>query len=1427
METTYHHNTNWLLQVFLSSSLSSAGSDSQASISAQIDAFIEAMMKPYPVQHYIPIPQHKFQYFRLDTSGASQSKTPAAARAAPPASKNVTIAPAKRRKLNVAARSASHHDHDDGKHHSKRNKGHMQEQGRTVTSSPTPLQSRNDHHRSNVWSYDPKSNQNVQPVYVHTMTNKKKKNSATLPSTLYFYHHITMTRSHPHRATPTTNATWILQVGDIIAVEMAVDPTTSMMPAPIYTVAPKSKTSKSKAMNVPLQKQSPWYPFDRPWAPAQIVALYDERRSDNRTATTSAFPNRGPLHHDSLDERSENVLISTTTTTTTMMQVRWFYRPHDIPDDVVEELTESMRHDLFDEHCQKKKRQSLQAEYNQQATNLLQSGRQFIEVDEDVTEIKTSAALGRVVVTNTADPNGIEWNTYQDTYDNVNQLPILCRYLYNLVNYGGRNCLVQIHDEQFWRNDSSLNQHSSLTQSPYLRGLSCPKSYPGRIPLLFQAYVTGTHHLGSDVPSALTLHQNRLMLRKERFGDLDADDDDFTANIWPEELLSSSHSVDVSKLERSSKDRVITIVHDAASRKHRELLMSMQVKVIAKRCDPRATAKKSAADVQHWTLQVGDIVAMAYNGAHKCVRNDVRIHETNGSKKKRWFPFLGPWRVCQVLNIYRNIVVDKSGNCQSSGPTLLEVRWFLRKSELPSRVWEWMPPYHAEYKQDEVYESDVTDNGLPADHVLGPVALYIGEQSLVSNRKSERVPNNVPEAVCRCRYYYYQSMEQFQPLFCSESTPRRWFQQMIERGFKISPMTQACENLRQGIELGLDLRLSNETEFYRSLITMENELGPMAEDRFLNPYGERHKMNREYFLSTSVSPPWSKMSQPDFVCAESDRKSIRWTIKIGDMVAIEVPTSTSNREINRFYPFRVQWKIAQVLAIYREGVSQTADAPKDLAIQLRWFYRRSDHDVSLASTTKATIDAVYSSNDLNETSCYTADLLGPVVLFPGSEEDRSMFCSIKIWESVVPFMPMVAVFYAGHFDSIKKQKVTPPPFHDVVRSGIIISNHYDEEAANCVLRTLHYDVHDDIKIRTDRILVGQQVKDENMNPNIFVDTDDDISSTKGAPSTRRHGRTKAWTAIPPFHTDHANGIEYFSELEVTPPDDNYATECITNDELLKRIWTVKLGDLVIVHHELCAGRASYHTSADERIKVLSSVNKYFPFTVPWAVAEVVHIMRRKDSSNIDLEIRWLYRQNEISSRTIKDKRKSDLETEEICESDHYDEIEHINLLAPAQLYESPQNINIGNRYNGMPVVEFHCTRFWSVYRKSLKPIGGLKGRIERGRLQSKSVTRDHSLKAALISESSHQDSTPSPFEDKVSFSDAFKNVIHKLSLTDASKDAHINSSALIGRESERKEISSFLRSTINGNGQGSGNRATLFIAGPPGTGKTAVSVDIH
>jgi len=423
------------------------------------------------------------------------------------------------------------------------------------------------------------------------------------------------------------------------------------------------------------------------------------------------------------------------------------------------------------------------------------------------------------------------------------------------------------------------------------------------------------------------------------------------------------------------------------------------------------------------------------------------------------------------------------------------------------------------------------------------------------------------------------------------------------------------------------------------------------------------------------------------------------------------------------------------------------------------------------------------------------------------------------------YLPASSFYYAGKFDTVQNQKAVAVPLKDLIREGVESSSRLPNLGKEQLLKLLKTEALD-----TARLGASDQQPVYHRN----IDNEDKSRS----PSKKRNG-TETWTSVPAFHVDHSKGIEYYSELEVKPPRDKASVTIPLPAGSFETVWTVKLGDTVAVEHPACAGRATYYHGASlSNAQIRSATYKYEPFRVPWAVGEIVSIIKscstlEEDSlldNDIKLEIRWFYRENEWPGNSKVSAKANETECEELLESDLYDEIVASSLLARISVYEKARDVELSKSYLGMPEVEFYCHRFWSDQRKSLVPVGGASGRIARARAQSKFIGNDAALKASLAHISApasvaldpvtaflmSQESTPS-----VPWTEAFKSVIHKLSLTDASKEAYEDGSVLVGREQERRQIMSFLRNSIKGKSIDN-TKGSVFVAGPPGVGKTAV-----
>jgi hypothetical protein len=202
-----------------------------------------------------------------------------------------------------------------------------------------------------------------------------------------------------------------------------------------------------------------------------------------------------------------------------------------------------------------------------------------------------------------------------------------------------------------------------------------------------------------------------------------------------------------------------------------------------------------------------------------------------------------------------------------------------------------------------------------------------------------------------------------------------------------------------------------------------------------------------------------------------------------------------------------------------------------------------------------------------------------------------------------------------------------------------------------------------------------------------------------------------------------------------------------------------------------------------------------------------------DISNLKVEIRWFYRQGELS--TAPESYKTELE--EIFETDQVDECCADCILAPAKLMDRDKLHGPSQILQGMPVVEFICRRFWSVHRGSLIPCGGLSGRTQRAWIHSKYLGKDAELQTAFrrISANALPETTvdlPQSDSDLLPWRAAFSNVIKKLTLTDASDSSKFQGAGLIGRDKEQKQIFTFLRDAVCGKSK----IPSLFVGGPPG-----------
>ena len=299
------------------------------------------------------------------------------------------------------------------------------------------------------------------------------------------------------------------------------------------------------------------------------------------------------------------------------------------------------------------------------------------------------------------------------------------------------------------------------------------------------------------------------------------------------------------------------------------------------------------------------------------------------------------------------------------------------------------------------------------------------------------------------------------------------------------------------------------------------------------------------------------------------------------------------------------------------------------------------------------------------------------------------------------------------------------------------------------------------------------------------DAEDDDNNTREYQSIYR-----------PFRVDEFNLRAFYSEISVLPQCKIFRGGVYEPDSTSKN---VKVGDTIRVRFEGA---------------------KRLPYDCNWSVAEVVAIFEKFESKDeldrinksnptesrqkkFKIEIRWLYERRDISMSisTVDDQS----ELNEVFETDHCQVVDaRVAVLGHVQLVENIAHV----KNDGMDY--FLCTRFWSTKRRTLIPCSGLDGRMKRGMIYSTLGSEDDIKK-------------PLPFKNETTLNkesenwkDSMANLICKLTLKDASKNAYTSGEALVGRERELSQILSFLRGAFFEDRRSAGYKSSMFLAGPPG-----------
>jgi origin recognition complex subunit 1 len=839
-------------------------------------------------------------------------------------------------------------------------------------------------------------------------------------------------------------------------------------------------------------------------------------------------------------------------------------------------------------------------------------------------------------------------------------------------------------------------------------------------------------------------------------------------------------------------------------RKGTDCYSGVTVPVHLDKCASRFVSK---AHHETWRVAIGDIVCIHREGT-----------AIPGSKNKgpgQWHPFKVPWACCQVLTIYKK-----------GSEVNLEVRWFPRASTLDEGI---QSSLHCNFADDELLETVAVDSDIPATTVLGRVDLLLGHhpESVILKDKS----STIPTIRRRCRYFFYESLRRIQPIFCGDPLPRMWHQRLLARGLKASPLLQQKE-LTYCCE---QLLLTGE-EAWSSFADLQSGELNVANDETSVIWSDGVE---DLLLIAHLKPPWHHYVDADNVCHVDDREAQVWVVRVGDIVAALHEDSKFHRVFadtdHRYFPFKVNWCPCQVASMSRIGGV--------LRLEVRWLLGSSDLSGNTPLPQDSFFDLVYESTSSSTSFLSCDSLLGP------------LWVASQVPVSIPPFLPHCVLVYGGLW-SCEEQVMVCDHFTmaSMVERSIKACRTYDTRVDKVLLQkqvlNLHMSKQGD---ESHPFALADQFNDV---PSLtestsgFADGEgsngDDSSFAEASPSRKVASHPlgsidRVSTSVYPFHLDKSARRAYYTEMDIIPP---YCTYACHDDNHGKELgpWKVKVGDIVVVRYKHGAGKAFFDVNKER-----NHVNH--PFVTGWAVAEIVLIWRTYDaetdlplvgsdmespkchqSGDLDLEIRWLWRRRELPGLS---KPGAPSLCEEVFETDHIDRCTAESVLAPAKVHFSTDAYVRTALYElGMPVVQFRCSRFWSFHRKSVVPFAKSTGRLARSRMYSACFSQDHVLKDALERFEARQEDVlritdcGAACDDEnydPTWKDAFRMVIQKLSVSQASTDAFEKGATLLERDRERNEITSFLRGAIQSamKSETSGSKSpSLFIAGPPGTGKT-------
>jgi len=856
---------------------------------------------------------------------------------------------------------------------------------------------------------------------------------------------------------------------------------------------------------------------------------------------------------------------------------------------------------------------------------------------------------------------------------------------------------------------------------------------------------------------------------------------------------------------------------------------------------------------EKWTVRIGNVVAFSTN---------------DDCPSYSWDPFQIAWNVGQILHIY----ADENNTLQ------MEILLFYRSHQLD---------VEPEFKQPKFLFWSKELMTVQADKLLGPVHLI--NPDTLSGQICEKTDIPIIHFDNSFEVIFQKKKLEIKKKKYTRSKWGSWHHSLIKKDLiknkeYVSAMTiLIAERKDEEIFIRNSKIIIPNIDIVKKVIAKVSASSSTKKRKKSNYPAAKEKQKRKNNKNKDKSPKIispatqieaseesesglelkkSASKQPHILSSRTidyfrsavtkvPNSSVEWNVRIGDAVAVHIDSTITREDSIQNHLFKVPWKPCQILSIHRKKSDNEDD---EMMLEVIWLQSCTDNhpskllqmdDYILLNSENSSINEIFLTEETTDNIPLNM-LLAPIHLITYNHE---YILSNRTYPETFPHIEYICDYIIESKSNTQLFKFIKTLDRQPLGMWTYSVHASKNRQLAAEIRRSRLELNELVqaKIREiEQLKIKTEIKEREIKETLeFTNCDNGIDEQP------------VYTPSIPIHVNLSSKRVYFDILEAYPPYFNYINQknpCPLKKSGRKKQsrWQVNVGDLVAVE-----------VFSENQEMASNSV-----FNVAWSPVEIVAIWKETDdptanelrskvnekisnkkyrpsktyipNNDVMIEVRWFYKKSELpreftSSKNVKiqtTQTANKCPLEEVFETDHLDDIPALSILSPIQLFHPEESIPLGatsiqykSPLPNMPTLNFLCHRFYSVHyhnKGSLLPCGPSNKRKERGWMYSNHFKKDPELKLR----STQMQSASPPKKSAVKkerLKDVLEKVRQRLTLAEASEDTQARGISLKCREREESKIKSFLTDALQGQKK---TQTTLYIAGPPGTGKTATVLSV-